>query len=361
MGNAYIVLSDGHVFQGKSFGAVGDSIGELVFTTGMVGCIETLTDPVYDGQIVVQTFPLIGNYGIIADDCESDRSFVRGYVVREWCGQPSNFCCEQTVDAYLKKQGIVGVYGVDTRELTRTIRENGVMIAMIVTSLDHVDPAELDAFKIVNPVKSVSVVEHEIYMPETSADHKVVVVDYGRKRNIVRELVRRGCAVQVVPYDTSAAEILALHPDGVVLGSGPGDPADNVQCIAELRELIGKLPLFGIGLGHQLLALAMGAKTVKLKYGHRGDNQPVKDLQTGHIYSTRQNHGYVVVNESVTATGGILSFINANDNTCEGIDYPGKHAFSVQFSPESCSGQRNAHFLMERFITNMGGSAHAAG
>lgn len=351
----YICLANGDVFEGKSFGAKGNVTGELVFTTGMGGYIETLTDPSYFGQIVMQTFPLIGNYGFIDADCESNTSAVSAYVVREQCEKPSNFRCEQTLDDYLKKNNIIGVYDVDTREITKTIRDAGVMNAVITDDPRSVDYDSLKAYEIKDAVKSVSC--KKPYM-SASEEHKfnVVLIDYGTKKNIVRELNKRGCNVAVVPYDTKAQDILSLNPDGIMLSNGPGNPEENVEAINELKKLVGKKPIFAICLGHQLLALSRGGKTTKLKYGHRGVNQPVKNLETGRTFISSQNHGYAVVNEAIEATGAKISYINANDGTCEGVDYPDINAFSVQFHPEACSGPHDTRFIFDKFIKMMGGS-----
>lgn len=350
----YICLANGDVFEGKSFGAKGEVLGELVFTTGMGGYIETLTDPSYFGQIVMQTFPLIGNYGFIDEDMESKKSAIRAYIVREYCDAPSNFRCEYTLEKYLTDNNIVGVYDVDTRELTKIIREYGVMNAVITDNPDKVDMDRLKAYEVKNAVKSVSC--SKPYM-HASNEHKynVVLIDYGTKKNIVRELNKRGCNVAVVPYNTKAEDILSLNPDGIMLSNGPGDPEENVDEIEELKKLIGKKPIFAICLGHQLLALAMGGKTTKLKYGHRGVNQPVKNIETGRTFISSQNHGYAVVNDTVETVGGKVSYVNANDNTCEGVDYEDKKAFSVQFHPEACSGPHDTRFIFDKFIDMMGG------
>lgn len=351
----YICLENGDVFEGRRFGAEGNVVGELVFTTGMGGYIETLTDPSYYGQIVMQTFPLIGNYGIIGEDMESKRPFVSAYVVREKCDNPSNFRCEECLDKFLKDNSIPGVYGVDTRQITKIIRESGVMNAMICSNPNDADFEKIKQYRVKKAVESVSANRAELF---TGNEHNfnVVLLDYGAKKNIVRELNKRGCNVAVMPYDTKAEDILKLDADGIMLSNGPGDPEENTQAVEELKKLIGKKPIFGICLGHQLLALAMGGKTVKLKYGHRGVNQPVKNLETGRTYISSQNHGYAVVNESVETLGGKVSYINANDGTCEGVDYPDKNAFSVQFHPEACSGPHDTRFIFDKFIDMMGGN-----
>lgn len=359
MKKVFIVLEDGHIFEGKGFGAEGEALGELVFTTGMGGYTETLTDPSYYGQIVMQTFPLIGNYGIMEEDFESDRSYVSGYVVREWCELPSNFRTDYDLDTFLKKQGVVGVCGVDTREITRVIRENGVMNAKIVTSLDNIDYDEIKAYRITDAVKNVSCKEKytiEVKDPK----YKVALLDFGEKKNIIRELVKRSCEVTVLPYDTSAEEIIAMNPDGVMLSNGPGDPAENVVPIATIKALAGKYPMLGICLGHQLAALALGGKTEKLKYGHRGANQPVKHLETGKTYISSQNHGYAVVADSLDRRFSKQIFVNANDNSCEGMEYRSKSILTAQFHPEACSGPKDSNFLFDNFVTMMGGKNNAA-
>lgn len=351
----YICLADGQIFEGKRFGASGEITGELVFTTGMGGYIETLTDPSYFGQIVMQTFPLIGNYGFIDEDTESTKSYVSAYIVREYCKEPSNFRCGKTLDDYLKENNIIGVYDVDTREITKIIRESGVMNAVICSDPRKADFDKIKEYKITDAVKSTSV-EKPCLVPSKNHKYNVVLIDYGKKDNIPRELAKRGCNVAVVPYNTKAEDILKLNPDGIMLSNGPGDPSDNEECIEELKKLIGKVPIFGICLGHQLLALAMGGKTIKLKYGHRGVNQPVKNLKTGRTYISSQNHGYAVINEDIEKAGGVISYVNANDGTNEGVDYPDKKAFSVQFHPEACSGPHDTRFLFDRFIDMIGGN-----
>ena len=351
MKKGYLVLQDGQIFEGVRFGADTAAVGELVFTTGMCGYIETLTDPSYAGQIVMQTYPLIGNYGIIREDFEG-ACCVKGYVVREWCEAPSNFRKDCDLDTYLKEQGVPGLYGVDTRQLTRIIREHGVMNATICDEV----PADLTpvaTYAVTGVVEDVTCKEPAVYPAEGKEKFKVSLLDYGAKRNIVRELQKRGCTVTVLPATTSAEEILEGHPDGVMLSNGPGDPAENVYQIEQIKQLLGKVPMFGICLGHQLTALAAGGKTYKLKYGHRGVNQPVRDMKGVRTYITSQNHGYAVDSDSIRT--GRLSFANANDGTCEGIDYPGLKAFTVQFHPEACTGPKDTSFLFDRFVELMKG------
>lgn len=351
---AYLILENGTVFEGKAFGAEKETTGELVFTTAMTGYLETLTDPSYYGQVVIQTFPLIGNYGVIPADFESDSPSLKGYIVREWCQVPSNFRCEGDLDTFLKESGIPGIYGIDTRALTRIVREYGVLNCKISYSPD-VTKEELDEIKnyvITEAVESTTIKEKEHFDAE-NGDLNVVLMDFGAKHNIGRELVKRGCNLTVVPAHTTADEIKAMNPDGVMLSNGPGDPSDNTEIIAELKKLCDfGIPTFGICLGHQLLALSQGAKTEKLKYGHRGANQPAKEVETGRVYITSQNHGYAVVSDSMPENGKV-SFVNGNDSTCEGVNYTNMPAFSVQFHPEACGGPHDTAFLFDRFIELM--------
>ena len=343
----YLKLSDGSTFTGYAFGADDCKTGELVFTTGMCGYIETLTDPSYYGQIVLQTFPLIGNYGIIEEDFEG-KCAVSGYIVKEYCSHPSNFRSQYTLDEFLKKNGVPGIYGLDTRHLTKLIRTGGVPNA-IITDDPEADISALFEYKIKNALAAVSIKKPCVL--NENGRFKVALIDYGAKRNIARELIKRDCAVTQLPHDVTAKEILSGNFSGVMLSNGPGDPAENVFQIGEIEKLLGKLPIFGICLGHQLLALASGAKTQKLKYGHRGVNQPVKEIFGTRTFITSQNHGYAVEKDSLKS--GVISYINANDGTCEGIDYPEKKAFSVQFHPEACSGPKDTSFLFDRFIKLM--------
>ena len=351
MKKGYLILQDGRVFEGVRFGAETDTVGELVFTTGMCGYIETLTDPSYAGQIVMQTYPLIGNYGIIREDFEG-ACCVRGYVVREWCDAPSNFRTDCDLDTFLKEQGVPGLYGVDTRELTRIIREHGVMNAAICDEVPA-DLTPIETYAVTGVVEAVSCREASVHPAEGEERFRVSLLDYGAKRNIVRELQKRGCTVTVLPAGTSAEEILAADPNGIMLSNGPGDPAENVYQIEQIRKLLGKVPMFGICLGHQLTALAAGGSTYKLKYGHRGVNQPVRDVEGVRTYITSQNHGYAV--DSDTVKLGRVRFANANDGTCEGIDYPELKAFTVQFHPEACTGPKDTSFLFDRFVDLMKG------
>lgn len=356
MKKRYIVLENNTVFEGQAFGADVQSIGELVFATGMCGYIETLTDPSYYGQIVMQTFPLIGNYGIIENDFEG-RCCVSGYVVREWCKIPSNYRAQYDLDRFLRQRGIPGVCGIDTRALTKIIREAGVMNAVICDELPS-DLSDVRAYRVKNAVKSVTCAQKSVFPAIGEKKYSVALIDFGAKRNIVRSLCARGCEVTVFPAYTDADAILGGGFDGVMLSNGPGDPAENTEIIAQIKRMMGKIPMFGICLGHQLMALSQGAQTDKLRYGHRGVNQPVKEVSGTRTYITSQNHGYAVISDTVK--NGRLSFVNANDGTCEGVDYPGLCAFSVQFHPEACSGPLDTAFLFDKFCDMMEDKSDAA-
>lgn len=353
---AYLILADGTVYEGQGFGVKGTTIGEVVFTTGMTGYQETLTDPSYYGQIVTQTFPLVGNYGLNSQDSESGKSWVKGYIVREWCEEPSNFRNQKTLDQFLKEQNIIGIYGIDTRALTRKIREFGVMNGAITTELPANMAAflnELKEFTIKDAVKSVSCSE-KAYYPAENGTYHVALYDYGYKANILRSLNERGCNVTVIPYNTPLEEIKAMNPDGIMLSNGPGDPAENTGPISILKELMKTdIPILGICLGHQLLALANGAKTQKLKYGHRGANQPVVDKNRDRVFVTSQNHGYAVIGDTLDSEIGYVSHYNANDGSCEGVQYKNKAAFTVQFHPEACAGPLDTKYLFDQFIDMM--------
>lgn len=348
----YLVLENGNVYKGKAFGAEGDATGELVFTTGMVGYTETLTDPSYYGQIIMHTFPEIGNYGIMYDDMESDGVAAAGYVVGNYCLTPSNFRKDIDLDAFMKEKGVIGLYGIDTRALTAAIRSAGVMNAAIVSDPEKVDFGKLRSFKIQNAVPSVSSKVEEIYEPET-AKFTVALYDYGAKKNIIRTLLAHNCRVISVPSDTPVQRIKDIAPDGIMLSNGPGNPAECKKEISLIADLMGYKPIFGICLGHQLAALAAGAKTIKLKYGHRGANQPVKELATGRTFITSQNHGYAVDIDSLK--NGKVSYINANDLTLEGIDYDEINMVTVQFHPEACAGPRDMRRLFDDFDNMMKG------
>ncbi len=353
---AWLVLANGTVLEGKSMGCTGTVVGEIVFATGMTGYQETLTDPSYYGQIVIQTFPLVGNYGINSMDGESQHCWLKGYIVREWCEVPSNFRCEETLDVFLKQQQVIGLYDVDTRHLTKIIRETGVMNGAITTDENYVKEALLEqihAFSVRDAVKSVTCPQPEEF-PSLEHTRKVVLFDFGYKFNIRRELVKRGCDVIVVPAYTTAEQIKEMNPDGIMLSNGPGDPSENVEIVENLKEIMKlNIPIFGICLGHQLMALANGAKTEKLKYGHRGANQPVIDLDLDRTFVTSQNHGYAVISDSLPKEVGYVSHKNANDSSCEGVRYTHIPAFTVQFHPEACGGPQDTAYLFDEFIALM--------
>lgn len=348
MQKGYLILENGQVFPGMRCGAETEAVGELVFTTGMTGYLETLTDPSYYGQIVMQTFPLIGNYGVIPADFESARSHVRAYVVHALCEEPSNFRAQGALSEWLAAQGVPCLTGVDTRQITRIVRERGVMNAVLCAEpvLSDAQKRMLRNYRVREAVESVTCRQSF----SEGKGRRVVLCDYGAKANIRRELIRRGCEVITVPGRTPAAEILAFRPDGIMLSNGPGDPADNAPIIRQIRCLFDSgVPMFGICLGHQMMAIAYGGRTRKMKYGHRGANQPVQNTRTGRVYITSQNHGYCVVGESL-GLGAELTYINANDGTCEGVRYEEFPGFSVQFHPEACGGPQDTAFLFDEFL-----------
>ena len=355
---AYLTLEDGKTFEGILFGKHADVIGEVVFHTGMTGYQEVLTDPSYHGQIVTMTYPLIGNYGINMIDPESVKPQVKGFIIRELCELPSNYFSEGELDAYLEKNNISGICQVDTRALTRRVREKGVMRGIITEDAPTEDQiAEMKAYECKNPVETVTCGAKYIYNPDKKdTKFNVVVWDFGLKHNILRSLDARDCALTVFPSGTSAEEILNGGFDGLMLTNGPGDPEDNTKVIENLKVLKGKLPIFGICLGHQLLALASGATTFKLKYGHRGANHPVKDLEKDRVYITSQNHGYSVDDKSLPKTAKI-THVNWNDQTIEGLSYTDIPAFSVQFHPEAAPGPEDSAYLFDEFIALMEGKA----
>lgn len=360
---AFLILEDGTVFTGKSIGATQDVISEIVFNTSMTGYLEVLTDPSYAGQAVVMTYPLIGNYGVCYKDMESQKAWPDGYIVREIARRPSNFRSEDSIETFLKKQEIPGICGIDTRALTKILREKGTMNGMITTNenynLSNV-LEQIKEYKVTGVVRKVSHKEVTVYKPgdlgteEAPVQKKVALMDFGSKNNIVRSLVKRGCEVTVYPAYTKAEDILEKKPDGIMLTNGPGDPSECVEIIEELKKLYNSdTPIFAICLGHQLMALANGGKTEKMKYGHRGANHPVKDLATGRVYISSQNHGYVVIDGSIDEKVAETSFINVNDGTVEGLHYLGKNIFTVQFHPEACAGPVDSDFLFDRFINMM--------
>lgn len=346
----YLTLENGDVFQGYRFGAEGNVTGELVFSTGMVGYVETLTEPANLGQIVVQTFPLVGNYGVNESDAESEKAWVSAFVVREFCEIPSNFRSEISLDEYMKKQGVIGIYGVDTRELTKILREQGSMNARISDKPalgEYDDTAE---FYVKDAVKTVAPTEYKTYGSE-NAKYTVALWNFGAKNSTINSLVEQGCRVISVPAFALAEDVLATNADGVILSDGPGDPMENQSIVKEVKKLLGKKPVLGAGLGHQLVALALGGKTAKCKHGHRGSNQPVKCLESGKVYISTQNHGYQVIDESIKT--GKINFVNVNDGSCEGIEYKDLNAFTTQFAPESCNDFCGGKPLFEKFFALM--------
>ena len=351
---AFLILSDGNVFEGTSIGAEREVISEIVFNTSMTGYLEVLTDPSYAGQAVVMTYPLIGNYGICHADEESGRPWPDGFIVRELSRVPSNFRSEDSIQNFLKENNIPGIAGIDTRALTKVLREKGTMNGMITTNenynLDEILPKlkEYTTGKVVEKVTC----EEKYVLPGDG--FKVALMDFGAKRNIARSLNKRGCEVTVYPALTTAEEILAANPDGIMLSNGPGDPKECISIIKEIKKLYDSdVPVFAICLGHQLMALATGADTHKMKYGHRGANHPVKDLQTGKVYISSQNHGYVVDMDTLDDKIARPAFINVNDKTNEGLEYVGKNIFTVQFHPEACAGPKDSDYLFDRFMNMM--------
>lgn len=350
---AYLALEDGTLFQGEAFGSTGMQAGEVVFNTSMTGYQEMLTDPSYCGQILVLTYPLVGNYGINQDDFESGRPWVQGFVIKELCDYPSNWRCRMKLDEFCRQHGIIGLAGIDTRALTRRLRRYGTMKGVIATggqdTASLIEKArQAPSLSGRNLVKNVSTKEVKLF---GDGSFKVVVLDLGVKRNIIHFLVQRNCTVIVVPAWTTAEEILSYRPHGVVLTNGPGDPRDAVDVVDTTRRLIGRVPLMGVCLGHQILGLAFGGETYKLKFGHRGSNHPVKDLETGRVYITSQNHGYAVDEESLLTGEVVVTHRNLNDGTVEGIRHRTEPIFSYQFHPEGSPGILDTTHLFENFVS----------
>lgn len=389
---AFLILEDGTVFEGTHIGADKEIISEIVFNTSMAGYLEVLTDPSYAGQAVCMTYPLIGNYGICREDMESRKLWPDGFIVRELSRIPSNFRSNATIQEFLEEYGIPGIAGIDTRALTKILREKGTMNGMITTK----EPTDMEELKVrlkaytVGDVVEIVTCEHKYSLKGVtdlsengpisgSAKYtgekekrpslvrklngkgkKVALLDLGAKENIARNLVQRGCDVTVYPAGTTADEIFADHPDGIMLSNGPGDPKSCTQIIKNIKDLYdGDIPIFAICLGHQLMALATGADTYKMKYGHRGGNHPVKDLSTGRVYISSQNHGYVVDMDKLDSKIATPAFVNVNDGTCEGLSYTGKNIFTVQFHPEACPGPQDSGYLFDRFIEMMEVEKHA--
>ena len=351
---AYLILEDGSVYEGENVGALREAVSEIVFNTSMTGYLEVMTDPSYAGQAVVMTYPLIGNYGICYDDMESYRPWIDGLIVRELSEVASNFRNEDSIQSFLIKNNIPCICGIDTRDLTKRLREHGTMNGFITVDSSFVVEKILQRIKeysVKGVVKRTSTKEAYI-LP--GKGKRVVLIDFGAKKNIARQLQKRGCEVIVVPCDTKAKEILKLKPDGIMLSNGPGDPKENVDIIKEIKKLYDtNIPIFAICLGHQLMALATGANTYKLRYGHRGGNHPVKDLETGRTYISSQNHGYAVDESTLDKNICVPAFVNVNDGTNEGLRYINKKIFTVQYHPEACPGPRDSSYLFDKFIKMM--------
>ncbi len=351
---AFLILEDGTVFTGISIGSKKEIISEIVFNTSMTGYLEVLTDPSYAGQAVCMTYPLIGNYGICHEDQESLRPWPDGYIVRELSRMPSNFRSEDTIQNFLKQYDIPGIAGIDTRALTKLLREKGTMNGMITTDAAYKLEEIIPRLKAYNTGKVVERVTCEEKTVLKGKGPKVALMDFGAKDNIAKSLNERGCEVTIYPAFTKAEEILETNPDGIMLSNGPGDPKECTSIIEEIKKLYNsEVPIFAICLGHQLMALATGADTKKMKYGHRGGNHPVKDLETGRVYISSQNHGYVVDIDTLNPEIAVPAFINVNDKTNEGLKYTRKNIFTVQFHPEACPGPQDSGYLFDRFLKMM--------
>lgn len=396
---AFLILEDGTVFEGTHIGADREIISEIVFNTSMAGYLEVLTDPSYAGQAVCMTYPLIGNYGICKDDMESLKPWPDGFIVHELSRIPSNFRCDMTIQQFLEENQVPGIAGIDTRALTKILREKGTMNGMITTN-ENYDFAQiqprLKAYTTGKVVERVTCKEKYVVKPTlkledngplsgaarfdkdsyekgvreprptlvkelNGAGLKVALMDFGAKANIAHSLAERGCEVTVFPALTPAEEIIAMQPDGIMLSNGPGDPKECTSIIEEIKKLYATdIPIFAICLGHQLMALANGCDTHKMKYGHRGGNHPVKDLATGRVYISSQNHGYVVDTDKLDPKVAVPAFINVNDGTNEGLAYTGKNIFTVQYHPEACPGPQDSRYLFDRFIRMMKGENYNA-
>ncbi len=360
MKKAFLALADGTVFEGISAGADGTALGEIVFTTGMVGYLETVTDPAFAGQIVTMTYPIIGNYGINRADCQSGKVQVKGMIMKEMATHPNNFRSEETLKDYLLSENVVAISGIDTRALTKIIRNQGAMNGVITTDENF----KFENYKAQIEAYTVGALVSEVTCKEKytvgSGALQVALIDYGVQKNIIESLVKRGATVTVYPATTKASDILADKPDGIMLSGGPGNPADYPGLIAEIKELLASgTPLFGTGLGHQMAAIAMGGKTEKLKFGHRGANQPVKDLAKDMTFATVQNCGYTVVKDSLEESVATVSHINVNDGTVEGIRYNGIPAFTVQYAPECKPGPKSMEYIFDEFMNLVGGKHNA--
>jgi carbamoyl-phosphate synthase small subunit len=350
---ATLILENGQVFVGESIGSTEDRVCEMVFNTSMVGYQEILTDPSYAGQGIVMSYPLIGNYGVNSIDNESVQAWPEAFIVRHLSPRGSNFRNEGTLDNYLKKYNIVGIQGVDTRAITKILRNQGTMNGMITCaehfSMDEVQE-KIKAYRVSGTVEKVSTKTVQQF-PVENAKYHIALLDIGEKINMTRCLNARGCSVTLLPYNTKAEEILAGGYDGIMLSNGPGDPADNVEVIAEIKKLYDSdTPIFAVCLGHQLMAIATGATTCRLAYGHRGANHPVRDIRAGRVFITSQNHGYMVKSETVDPEVATVSHVNVNDGTCEGLEYKNKRIFTVQFHPEANPGPKDTEYLFDKFL-----------
>lgn len=347
---ARLLIEDGTLFTGLSFGAEAVKAGEVVFSTGMTGYQEVLSDPSYCGQIVTMTYPLIGNYGIARDDFEAISPYIHGFAVRRHEPVPSNWRAQYSLDNLLKEYGIPGISDIDTRMLTRKLRHYGTMRGILTTGNERVEELQERLLATPSITDQVARTSTKQVFSSPGAGERIVLIDYGAKSGILRELTKRGCDVVVVPHDTTAEAIRRLDPDGIQLSNGPGDPKSVPQAAQELAKLLGEFPIFGICLGHQLFALACGADTTKLKFGHRGGNHPVKELATNRCYITSQNHGYTVMEESIAGTGLEVTHINNNDRTIEGLKHKDYPAFSVQYHPEASPGPLDSGYLFDQFL-----------
>lgn len=366
--NAYLLLANGMVFAGKSVGAAGTAVGEVCFSTGCVGFQEGLTDPASYGALINHCYPMVGNYGMNDEDMESDKVWANGIIVREACTTPSNFRSQYSFVDFLNAHGTVGIQGIDTRHLTRILREEGAMNGAITTAFDPADPAnaaqradllaQVAAFTGAGAVAAVTAKEAAVYN-ENGAPH-IALLDLGTKRNTVRCLTKRGCKVTVLPAFTTAEELKALAPDGLLISAGPGAPEEIPGVVAQVKAMLdGGIPAFGIGLGHLVVAAAAGLPVFKMKHGHHGANQPVTDLASGRTYITAQGHGYAVDAAALTGAVGTLAQKNANDGTCEGIQYACWNCFTVQFNPEANGGPKETEFLFDRFVETVNAAKEA--
>ena len=356
---AALILENGDIYLGRSIGSTKTRVFEMVFNTSMTGYQEILTDPSYAGQGIVMSYPLMGNYGVNHEDNESRRPWVEAFIVRHLSRVGSNFRCEGTLGDYLKEHDITGIEDVDTRALTKMLRNQGSMNAMI-TCAENFSVADLlpaiRAYRVEGTVDKVTRSAPETFPAYGEEKHHVAMMDFGVKQHMIECLRRRGCRVTALPAHTPAEEVLAGGYDGVMLSNGPGDPAENTAIIAELKKLYDSdIPLFGVCLGHQLLALATGARTDRLAYGHRGGNHPVRDLEKGRVFITSQNHGYMVLSDSVDPAVAEVSHVNVNDGTCEGLRYKRPNCFTTQFHPEANAGPKDTEYLFNRFVASMGG------